>query len=454
MQAPQSPRRAARRAPRGWRVAAVVCALLMTALPVQASALSLVRDAEIERTLARMSAPVFQAAGLRPESVEIYIVNDDSLNAFVAGGRNLFLHTGLLSELDTPEEVIGVIAHEAGHIAGGHIARRRIKMRNAQGPALLGILAGVAVGALGGGDAGAAVALGSQTALTRDLLRHSRGEEASADQAAVRYLERVGVDPSGLVKVLERFRGQEVFTVGNTDPYVLTHPLSTRRMQLLEEAVASVEGPFPENPERAYWHERMRAKLSGFLEPPRRVLNRLEGAEADEPTLYARAVALHRLPAPGDALAAVDRLIALRPEDPFYLELKGQILHESGRAQQAVPYYRRAVSRAPEEPLVKAGLGRALLALETPEADREALEVLKDARARDRGDPAALRALATAYSRAGETGMATLATAERFALTGRTEDAVLHARRASKLLSEGSPGWLRAQDILVLEPEG
>jgi predicted Zn-dependent protease len=433
---------------------ALAMALVLALAAQPAAALGLIRDAEIERTLGRMSEPVFRAAGMRPGSVAIYVVNSRELNAFVAGGRNLFLHTGLLIELETPEELLGVIAHEAGHLAGGHQARRAINIREAQGPALLALLLGVAAAAAGGGEAGAAASAGAQEALRRAMLAYNRGEEASADQAAVRYLERVGVDPSGLVKVLERFRGQEVFTVGNTDPYVLTHPLSTRRMQLLEEAVASVEGPFPENPERAYWHERMRAKLSGFLEPPRRVLNRLEGAEADEPTLYARAVALHRLPAPGDALAAVDRLIALRPEDPFYLELKGQILHESGRAQQAVPYYRRAVSRAPEEPLVKAGLGRALLALETPEADREALEVLKDARARDRGDPAALRALATAYSRAGETGMATLATAERFALTGRTEDAVLHARRASKLLSEGSPGWLRAQDILVLEPEG
>ncbi len=423
---------------------------IATALPAPAQ--TLVRDAEIERTLRMLSYPIFRAAGLTPGSVQILMLEDRRLNAFVADGRNMFLNTGLLSELETPEELMGVIAHEAGHIAGGHLARRAIGVREAQGPALLGVLAGIAA-AIASPQLGAAVTAGSQAALTRRFLSFNRGEEAAADQAALRYLERAGVGPEGLLKVLERFRGQEVFTIGNTDPYVLTHPLSTERLQLVERKAAEAE-PTPRDPERDYWHARMRAKLEGFLDPPRRVLSRLEGEPEDELALYRKAIALHRLPAPSDAVRTVDRLIAERPEDPYYLELKGQILHESGRAADAVPYYRRAVALAPDETLLMAGLGRTLLALGTPEADREALEILKEARARDRADPTALRDLAVAYSRAGDQGMATLATAERFALAGRSEDAVLHARRAARLLPEGSPGWLRANDILVLDTEG
>ncbi|GMG84446.1 M48 family metalloprotease [Paralimibaculum aggregatum] len=433
------------------RLAAMLIAGLVAALPAAAPALSLIRDAETERTLRQMAAPLVKAAGMRAGSVDLYIVRSSQLNAFVAGGANMFLHTGLIDELEEPGQLMGVMAHEIGHIAGGHQVRRAINIRNAQGPALIAMLAGIAAAAAGGPQAGAAISAGATQALERSFLSYNRGEEASADQAALAYLERAGIDPAGFLEVLERFRGQEVFTVGNIDPYALTHPLSTQRMQLIEQKAAEARGrSFREDPEIAYWYGRARAKLEGFLDSPRRVLNRYEERD-DELALYAKTVALHRLPAPREAVESADRLIAMRPGDPFYLELKGQILHESGRAREAVPLYRAAVAAAPEEPLLKAGLGRALLALEEPAADAEALRVLKEARDRDRGDPAALRDLAVAYSRAGDTGMATLATAERFALSGRSKDAVLHARRASALLPNGSPGWLRAQDILVLD---
>ena len=429
-------------------------ALALGLLPQLTAAAGLIRDAEIERTLKGMAGPIFEAAGYPPNGIDLYIINDRSLNAFVANGNNMFLHTGLLQTLETPEELLAVIAHETGHIAGGHQARRQINIRNARGPALLGVLVGIAAGVAGGGGAGTAVIAGSRSAIQRTLLRYNRGEESAADQAALDYLARARVDPIGLLKLLGRFRGQEVFNLGNVDPFVQTHPLSAERMQLVERRVAeAAEREFPADPERDYWHGRMRAKLIGFLDSPERVLDRLEGEAETEEVLYSKAVALYRLPAMSEAIAATDRLIALRPNDPFYIELKGQILFETGNADQAVPLYRQAVRLAPGEPLLEAGLGRALLSLNRPEADAEALEVLQNARRRDLGDAAALRALATAYSRAGDQGMAALATAERYALTGRIKDALLHARRAAAALPEGSPGWLRAQDILSLEIE-
>ena len=432
------------------RASALVLATL--ALPGTAAALSLVRDAEIERTLNDMSSPIYQAAGLTPSSVEIYMVNDRALNAFVAGGRRMFLNTGLMMELETPEELLGVIAHETGHIAGGHEARRAINIRNARGPALIGLLAGIAAGAAGGGPAGAAIAMGSQGALERSLLSYNRAEEASADQAALSYLARAGIDPAGLQRVLERFRGQEVLALGNLDPYALTHPLSTERMSLIDRRVAESAGrAWPQDPQQDYWHRRMRAKLSGFLREPSLVLDRLEGQPETEFTLYERAIALHRLPAPAEAVQAAERLIAMRPSDSFYHELKGQILLESAQAAAAVPSYREAVRLAPGEPLLKAGLGRALLQLGTPSADAEALAILEAARRDDPADGMALRDLATAYARAGQQGMASLATAERYALTGDRESAVSLARRATGTLPQGSPGWLRAQDILALD---
>ena len=435
---------------------AVVCVaallgLMMPTSSAQARGLALIRDAEIERTLRQMSAPVFQAAGLAPESVELYIIRSRSLNAFVAGGRRMFLNTGLMIELERPEELLGVIAHEAGHIAGGHQARRSIQLRNAQGPALIGLLIGVAAGVAGGSEAGVAASAGSQEAIRRLLLKYNRTEEASADQAALGYLERARIDPSGLLAVLERFRGQEVLSIGNVDPYVVSHPLGAERMSLLQRRIGAMSGrTWPEDPAREYWHARLRAKLEGFLHPDR-VLDRVNEGPETEFTLYARAIALHQDNDFRTALSEIDRLMAKRPGDAFYTELKGQILFEIGRAAEAVPLYREAARLAPQEPLIKAGLGRALLQLGTARADAEALRVLQDARRGDLADHTALRDLATAYDRAGDRGMATLATAERYALLGDVKNAVNLARRASGILPQGSPGWLRAQDILKLD---
>ncbi len=437
----------------GPALSVAVCAFL---LPFQALAQTLIRDAEIERTLDRMTAPILQAAGLSPSTVEIYILQDRDLNAFVAGGRNIFLNTGLIMKLDTPEELLGVIAHETGHIAGGHLARRAIAQRNAQGPAALGLLIGIAAGIAGGGEAGAAALGGSQALVARYFLKFTRAEEAAADQAALDYLRRARISPEGLLGVMELFRGQEVFTVGNVDPYVQTHPLSTARYELLERKVREITAAdsFATDPQTAYWHGRMRAKLEGFLDRPERVLARYEDAPETEFSLYATAVAWHRMPNTTKALAAIDKLIAMHPDDAYYWELKGQILFESARGDEAVPPYRKAVALAPDAPLIAGGLGRALLALGDPAADREALKVLEEARRDDIGDAAVLRDLAVAYARAGDDGMAALATAERYALSNDIQSALIHARRAVSILKEGTPGWIRAQDILALDREG
>ncbi|MEM6680210.1 MAG: M48 family metalloprotease [Pseudomonadota bacterium] len=438
---------------RSWRAgpAAMMLVLAFAALPLPAASQGLIRDTEIERTLDDMTRPILQVAGIPPASVRLFIVNDRRLNAFVAGGRNMFLNTGLLMELETPEELLGVIAHETGHIAGGHLARRRQEIQAAQGPALIGTLLGIVAAAAGGPEAGLAIIAGSQGAALRNLLRYTRGEEAAADQAALTYLRRAEINPDGLRRVLQRFRGQEVLSVGSLDPYTLTHPLSTDRLQLIEREAAAAQGrSYPENPERDYWHARMRAKLEGFLQRPERVLDRTEGL-SDEMALYARAVAYHRIPDPTAALATIERVMTLRPNDPFYTELKGQILYEQGDPMAAEPAYREADRLLPDQPLILAGLGRVLLALDNDSASAEALEVLERARRADPGDSTMLRDLAIAYDRAGNRGMATLVTAERFALRGRVRDAQLHARRAEQVLPNGSPAWLRAQDILAMK---
>ncbi|MEX2519393.1 MAG: M48 family metalloprotease [Paracoccaceae bacterium] len=428
------------------------CALAMVALTAStAGARGLIRDAEIEATLKKLASPIFTTAGLSPSSIDILILNDPSLNAFVFGGRNMVFNTGLLARLETPEALVGVIAHETGHITGGHQTRRQAHAQALQGPMAIGLLLSALAGAASGsGQVAVAGVLGTQNALQRSLLAYTRSEESAADQAGAGFMEKTGVDPAYVLDVLKIFRGQEVFQAGSVDPYAITHPLSSDRIAFLEDRAArsSAKGGRV-SADLAYWHARMRAKLTAFTDRPERTLAALEmeaGPET-ELTLLRRSVALHLLPKPPEALQTVERLIALRPQDPYYWELKGQILFESGRGAEAVEPYRRAVALAPNEALIRGGLGRALLALNDPAMNAEALATLEAAARGGASEPSVLRDLALAYARSGDDARAALATAERFAMAGEPREALRHARRALDQLPVGSPAWLRADDI-------
>ncbi len=443
---------------RALRAGAFGLALVAATAQPLLAAPSFIRDAEIEQTLRRLAEPLFRAASIAPDLVDIMIVSDRNPNAFVFGGRNMVFSTGMLSEFSDPEELQAVIAHETGHITGGHLARREIAMNNMAGPAvagmILGIIAAAAAGAAGGAGAGAAapaLALGGQSAVQRAMLAFNRSEEASADQAALTFMERAGIDPTGMRDVLERFRGQEVFSDRYRDPYSLTHPVSAERLAAMQRRAA--DSPYvgaEPNAELVYWTGRMKAKLDAFIDTPSTTLSRLEPNDRSEFATLKRAVALHRAPDPDAAVREVDRLIEMRPNDPYYNELKGQILLESGRGPEAVAPYRKAVSLAPDEPLILGYLGRALLSVGSPETDREALAALeRGARHSNGGDPGLLRDLAYAYARTGREGEAALATADRMMLTGQARDARRMAERAKTLLPGGSPDWLRADDIVA-----
>ena len=425
-------------------------ALVLSGMAADACArsISTIRDAEIEATLERISAPVFRAAGLPVGSVEIFIVNDKSLNAFVVG-RNMAFHTGLLIAMDDPGELLGVIAHETGHIAGGHGVQIGGAAGISQGTALLSTILGIAAIAVGAGQAGAAVLAGGQTLAQRGFLSYTRGQESAADQAAVTYLERADIDPTGMVETLRRLQAQELVSIGRRDPYTLSHPLSSERIRSLTRRVSRSPTLGREvDAQTRYWYDRMRAKLRGFLHAPARTLRDVPD-DGSEIALLARAVAYHRTPDPQAALRTVDRLIATRPNDPYYHELKGQILFEGGAAQQAIPAYRRAAALAPNEPLILGSLGHALLALDKPAATGEARAVLTEAVRRDRYNASAWRWLAQAERRSGNTTAASLAAAEHQIMAGDKKVAARHAKQVQAASPTGSPAWLRAGDILA-----
>lgn len=422
----------------------------------RAQGLPLIRDSEIEDTIRSWADPLFQAARLDPASVRLLIVNDNTLNAFVAGGQNLFLNSGLLTAADTPGQVIGVLAHETGHISGGHLARTGDALSAAQNAGLFATLLGIGLIALGAatgagnaGEAGGAVIVGGQSAGLRNFLAYTRSQERSADQAAVDLLDQTGQSSVGLLRFMEKLSDQELLASSRQDPYVRSHPLTRDRIEFIAEHVRnSPYSDVPDSPEEIERHERMRAKLIGFLERPRRVLRTFYPLEDQSlPARYGRAVAYLRLSDVDKAVAEMDSLIAERPDDPYFYELKGQILYELGRIRESVPMYQKAAELRPDDALILTGLGAALLETGDRSLVDSAVEALESARRTDNENPSTWRLLASGYHARGEDGAAALASAEYALLIGRAQDARLHVGRAERYYDEGSPGWLRAQDI-------
>ncbi len=423
-------------------------ALLLTlALTLPAHAISVIRDAEIERSLQELAKPVLRAAGLGSSSVKILVINDNSLNAFVVDRRHVFIHSGLIRRLKRPEALQAVIAHEVAHLANGHLLSRAANARVASRVAAIGFAVSLAAIAKGEGQAGAGLAAGAASAAQRVFFGHTRAEEASADQSALRYLASAGIDPAAMSDILEIFRGQEALRRAQ-DPYARTHPLTNDRLRAVRGYAAGYSNRArPTSPEAAYWYGRMNAKLDGFLGSPRATLRGSDAKGKTELATLRRAVAYHKRPQPKKALAEMNRLLQMRPRDPYYHELKGQILLETRNASTAVASYRNAANLARGEPLIMAGLGKALLAVGSAQANAEALKVLAAARGRDAGNPTLLRDLAVAHAQNGQNGMAAVATAERYLIIGRPDEARQLAKRAMGALPQGSSGWLRAQDV-------
>ena len=429
-------------------VAAMLLALM--AMPAWAQGLSFIRDAEIERDIRRFSEPIFVAAGVSPQSVQLFLVNSEAVNAFVAGGQQLFINTGLLMEAQSVEEVIGVIAHETGHIAGGHLARGVQELERARTTALLTSLLGVAAGiATGSGDVGAAVVAGGSGVAGRQFLSFSRTMENAADQAALRYLDRAGISSDGLADFLERLAEDELVPEEFQSEYVRTHPLTRDRVNTVRGHAqrSGTGGSAPAEFTEAF--KRMRAKLLGFLDPDR-ALTEHAGDESIAGR-YARAIAHYRNGDLQTGLAGIDALIAEEPDNAYFHELRGQMLLENGRVAEALPSYETAMAKAPGEPLIEMAFAQAALQGDDPAMIARATDALESAtQSRAGASPTAFRLLATAYGKSGRLGLSALALAEEALARGDRETAVQQARRAEGLLADNRPAQLRAMDIIAL----
>ena len=412
---------------------------------------SILRDTESEQLFNDIATPLVEAANLDKKSVKVILIKDDSINAFVAGSQDVYVHSGLILAADNVNEVQAVIAHELGHVAGGHSIRLADGAKQATGITLATLVLGAIAIAAGAGEAGMGLmSLGQQAALG-SFLAFTRAQETSADLAGASYLSKAGISGKGSLQFFKKLQNQEYrLAIYATDSYDRTHPLSGERISMLENLYKKDPAwNNPIDPKLEASFERVKAKLAGFINP-RDAIRKYPESDQTVPGHYARAYAYHLGAYPDKALSEADALLKTNPQDPYFLELKGQILLEGGKPAEAVAPLREAVQQSHDAPLIAAMLGHALIATEKVEIFGEAKSILKIAVARDNQNPFAWYQLGMIYSQEGDPARAALATAERNNLEGNPKLALASAEMAMRGIPAGSPDYLRAQDIAMV----
>jgi predicted Zn-dependent protease len=436
----------------------LAAALLLTQ-SASVNAASLIRDAEIEALLSDYATPIFRAAALGSQNINMHIVNDKSFNAFVIDGQNMFIHVGAMTKSETPNQLIGVIAHEAGHIAGGHLARLKVQISRMQSAALIMNLIGIGAmigGAVSGGgndvgEAGAAVLYGGSSIIQRSLLSYRRAEESAADQAAVSYLNRTKQSVRGMLETFRHFADQSLGSVNFIDPYIQSHPMPQARIaQLRDLAERSAYFDAKDSPQLQFRHDMVRAKLEAFTNKNNAayVMRKYPESNRTLPARYARTITRYFTSGVDGAMNDLDGLLAEQPDNPYFHELKGQFLLESGKARAAIAPLQTAVSLAPDAGLMRVMLGQALVATNDASLLKEAIGQLRKALIKEKQSVVGYRQLAIAYGQLNKIPEAQLASAQGFLFEGNADFAKVHAERAIRAFPEGSPNWVKANDII------
>ncbi len=430
-----------------------------SAMPARAQGgLPLIRDAEAEQLLRDYTQPILKVAGLTQQNIRVVIINDRSFNAFVVDGHRIFVNTGALLDARSPNEIIGVLAHETGHIAGGHLSRLRDQLRTAQTQSIIALLLGMGAVVAASRSSNAsgnpmAAIMGPQEAIRRSLLSYQRSQEEQADRAGVRFLNASHQSPKGMVTTFKRLADQTLFSSRGADPYLQSHPMPAERVAALE--VLAKASPYWDNQDSAELqlrHDLVRAKISGFLDRTDTVARRYPYSDTSLPARYARAIATYRHADLRAAIAQIDALLKVQPNNPYFYELKGQALLEGGHPAEALAPLRRAVQLAPNPALIQVLLAQALNATNDPKNANEAVTLLRAALAREPEIPQGYSQLAMAFSRKGDLAQADLASAQAAFTGGDYKTARELATRAKTRFPIGSPGWVKADDIASYRP--
>jgi predicted Zn-dependent protease len=448
------------------RLTALVTAAALALGPLPALAQKqkgppLLRDTEIEQLLREYTRPILRVAGLEKQNIAVAIINESAFNAFVADGRRIFVNYGALMQSDTPNQLIGVLAHETGHLAGGHLSKLREQLAQAQTQMIVAMMLGV--GALvagaksgpnsGASNVGAAALAAPQEAIRRNLLSYQRQQEENADKAGVKFLTATGQSAKGMYETFRRFTNESLFAARGVDPYVMSHPMPSERVAALAELARS--SPYwdkKDDPALQLRHDMMRAKTSGFMESSDTVYRRFPPSNDTLPARYARAIATYLHGDLRSALVQIDALIAVQPQNPYFYELRGQALLEGARPAEAIAPLRKAVALSNGAPLIEMMLGQALVASDSKANTDEAIAILRNALGRENEAPLGYSQLAMAYGRKGDYAQADLASAQAAFLRGDNKTARELAARAKTRFAVGTPGWVKADDIVAAKP--
>jgi predicted Zn-dependent protease len=442
------------------KLTAIATAVALLAAPTAAFAqeekLGILRDTESEQLLRDYTRPILRVANLEKQNIQVTIINQPVFNAFVADGHRIFVNHGALLQSETPNQIIGVLAHETGHLAGGHLARLREQLAQAQTQMIIAMVLGAGAllaGARGGGsgmaDAGAAAISAPQTVILRNMLSYQRQQEESADRAGVKFLTATGQSAKGMYETFKRFTNDSLFSAHGADPYYQSHPMPAERVAALEEiARTSPYWDKKDDPALQLRHDMMRAKISGFLERPDSVYRRYPLSNTSLPARYAHAIATYLHGDLNNALGQIDSLIQAQPNNPYFYELRGQALLEGARPTEAIPALRKAVALSNNAPLIEILLGQALVAADNKAYTEEAINILRNAMAHETEQPIGYTQLAMAYARKGDLAEADLASAQAAFLRGDNKTAKDLASRAKTRFAVGTPGWVKADDIV------
>ncbi|MFT4121052.1 M48 family metalloprotease [Bradyrhizobium sp.] len=447
---------------------ALVTAAALALSPVPALAQQkgppVLRDTETEQLLREYTRPILRVAGLEKQNIQMVIINDGSFNAFVADGRRIFVNYGAILQSETPNQLIGVLAHETGHLAGGHLAKLREQLATAQTQMIIAMLLGagaIAAGSARGSNpgnnglanAGAAAIAGPQEMIRRTLLSYQRQQEENADRAGVKFLTASQQSPKGMYETFKRFTSEALFASRGADPYLQSHPMPAERVAALQEfARTSPYWDKKDDPALQLRHDMVRAKISAFMERPETVYRRYPQTNDSMPARYARAISTYLHGDLRSALAQIDGLIQAQPSNPYFYEVRGQALLESGKAAEAIPALRKAVQLSNNAPLIEMLLGQALVGTDNKAYTDEAVRILRAAVAREPEAPLGYTQLAMAYGRKGDYAEADLASAQAAYLRGDNKTARELATRAKTRFAVGTPGWVKADDIVAAKP--
>jgi predicted Zn-dependent protease len=457
-----APRQKASRLTAVTTAAALAIAPICPALAQQEKGPPVIRDTEAEQLLREYTRPILAAAGLGKQNIQIVIINDSAFNAFVADGRRIFVNYGAIMQSETPNQIIGVLAHETGHLAGGHLAKMREQMSRAQTQMIIAMLLGagaMVAGARSGNgnnglaNAGAAAVAGPQEMIRRTLISYVRQQEENADRAGVKFLTASGQSARGMYETFRRFSNESLFAAHGADPYLQSHPMPAERVAALEELARS--SPYWDKKDDAALqlrHDMVRAKISAFMERQDTLYRRYPLSNDTLPSRYAHAIATYRHGDLRSALAQIDALIQLQPNNPYFHELRGQALLEGGKPAEAIAPLRKAVQLSNRAPLIEMLLGQALVGTDNKAYTEEAISILRAAVARETEAPLGYTQLAMAYGRKGDYAEADLASAQAAYLRGDNKTARELASRAKTRFAVGTPGWVRADDIVAAKP--